>query len=356
MEIYLVGGAVRDTLLGLTPKDKDYVVVGATPQQMLEQGYLQVGADFPVFLHPQTNEEYALARTERKSGHGYQGFTVWSAPDVTLEQDLQRRDLTINSMAMDGQGRVTDPYGGLQDLRQRVLRHTSEAFGEDPLRILRIARFLAKLGPDWRIAETTWELMHQMVQSGELDHLTPERVWVELGKGLMTQHPQRMFEVLDALDAWKCSSLAPYPLRWGNLQDSPRPEAFANASLTVRFALFFAVEPGRHSAIPARAAQVSSALTALMRDQALHGGFFHRPAAERLALLEQIDAVRQRDRLVEVLQAFSVVHPVNAASIGKDALKLQELKVGDVLAARKPKPADIPALVTELRLQALQKA
>src|SRR3990170_6010589 len=177
MKIYLVGGAVRDKLLGLPVKDRDYVVVGGTPDEMVAKGFKPVGADFPVFLHPVTKEEYALARTERKSGHGYKGFKVYSAPDVTLEDDLRRRDLTINAIAEDDQGRIIDPFGGAEDLRRGVLRHVSPAFSEDPLRILRVARFAARFaGRGFRVAPETNELMRKIVKSGEVDHLVAERV------------------------------------------------------------------------------------------------------------------------------------------------------------------------------------
>ncbi|EEB1957072.1 multifunctional CCA addition/repair protein [Salmonella enterica] len=197
MKIYLVGGAVRDALLGLPVKDKDWVVVGATPQEMLDAGYQQVGRDFPVFLHPQTHEEYALARTERKSGSGYTGFTCYAAPDVTLEADLQRRDLTINALARDGDGQIIDPYHGRRDLEARLLRHVSPAFGEDPLRVLRVARFAARYAHlSFRIADETLALMREMTAAGELEHLTPERVWKETENALTTRNPQVYFQVL----------------------------------------------------------------------------------------------------------------------------------------------------------------
>lgn len=202
MKQYLVGGVVRDELLGLPVKDRDWVVVGATPQQMLDAGYKQVGADFPVFLHPDTNEEYALARTERKQGHGYHGFTVHAAPDVTLEADLERRDLTINAMARSVEGAVIDPFGGQEDLRAGLLRHVSSAFSEDPLRILRTARFAARFAPlGFRVAEDTMALMQRMVTEGEADHLVAERVWQETRRALHEQAPAVYFEVLDACGA-----------------------------------------------------------------------------------------------------------------------------------------------------------
>ena len=213
MQIYMVGGAVRDRLLGLPVQDHDWVVVGATPEQMVAQGYLPVGKDFPVFLHPDSREEYALARTERKSGRGYKGFTVFTSPDVTLEEDLARRDLTINSIAacadwtsaggqLGSKVDLIDPFGGQRDLQAKVLRHVTDAFREDPVRILRLARFAARFH-DFSIAPETMALLREMVADGEADHLVPERVWQELSRGLMEAHPARMFEVLR-----ECGALA----------------------------------------------------------------------------------------------------------------------------------------------------
>ena len=213
MQIYMVGGAVRDRLLGLPVQDHDWVVVGATPEQMVAQGYLPVGKDFPVFLHPDSREEYALARTERKSGRGYKGFTVFTSPDVTLEEDLARRDLTINSIAacadwtsaggkLGSKVDLIDPFGGQRDLQAKVLRHVTDAFREDPVRILRLARFAARFH-DFSIAPETMALLREMVADGEADHLVPERVWQELSRGLMEAHPARMFDVLR-----ECGALA----------------------------------------------------------------------------------------------------------------------------------------------------
>ncbi|HHC72777.1 MAG TPA: multifunctional CCA addition/repair protein [Thiotrichales bacterium] len=203
MKTYLVGGAVRDRLLELEPEERDWVVVGATAEEMKALGFRQVGREFPVFLHPETGEEYALARTERKKGHGYHGFEVHAAPDVTLEEDLRRRDLTINAMAMDPEsGEIIDPWGGREDLRQGRLRHVSPAFVEDPVRILRVARFAARFAPwGFRVAHSTHRLMKQMVESGEVDHLVPERVWAETEKALGEPAPERFFEVLRACGA-----------------------------------------------------------------------------------------------------------------------------------------------------------
>ncbi|KKC98140.1 multifunctional CCA addition/repair protein [Photobacterium halotolerans] len=197
MDIYLVGGAVRDKLLGLPVKDKDWVVVGTTPQHMLDQGFSQVGSDFPVFLHPKTKEEYALARTERKSGKGYTGFECYAAPDVTLEQDLMRRDLTINAIAEAQDGTLFDPYQGQQDIEKRQLRHVSQAFVEDPLRVLRVARFAARFAPQgFTVAPETLALMQEMVADGELEALTPERVWQEWERALHTERPDIFLTVL----------------------------------------------------------------------------------------------------------------------------------------------------------------
>ena len=202
MRTYLVGGAVRDRLLGLPIKEHDYVVVGATAADLLAQGYLQVGKDFPVFLHPQTKAEYALARTERKTAPGYRGFAVHADPDVTLEEDLLRRDLTINALAQDEAGGLIDPYGGLADLEARVLRHVSPAFAEDPVRILRVARFAARFADlGFSLAPETLELMRAMVAAGEVDALVPERVWAELAKALGEATPSRFFETLRACGA-----------------------------------------------------------------------------------------------------------------------------------------------------------
>ena len=202
MEIYVVGGAVRDALLGLEVRDRDYVVVGATPEQMVAQGFRPVGKDFPVFLHPRTQEEYALARTERKSAPGYRGFVVHAAPDVTLEQDLLRRDLTINAIAQATDGTLFDPHGGQADLQRKIFRHVSDAFQEDPVRILRLARFAARFD-GFTVAPDTLELMRSMVAAGEVDALVPERVWQEVARGLMEARPSRMLAVLR-----ECGALA----------------------------------------------------------------------------------------------------------------------------------------------------
>jgi len=202
LKTYLVGGAVRDALLGLSGSDRDWVVVGSTPEAMVQAGFTPVGKDFPVFLHPRTHEEYALARTERKTAPGYKGFVVHASPEVTLEEDLARRDLSINAIAQADDGRLIDPYGGQEDLQHKVLRHVTDAFREDPVRILRVARFAARF-PEFKVAEQTIALMQAMVAAGEVDALVSERVWQELSKGLMATQPSRMLQVLRDCGALK---------------------------------------------------------------------------------------------------------------------------------------------------------
>lgn len=218
MKTYIVGGAVRDELLGYAVKDKDYVVVGSTPEQMVAAGFKPVGKDFPVFLHPDTHDEYALARTERKTAKGYKGFSIHASPEVTLEEDLARRDLTINAIAKSDDGQLIDPFNGLSDIQSRTLRHISNAFAEDPVRILRAARFSARLTA-FNLAPETLALMRQMVDDGEVDALVAERVWQELAKGLMESKPSRMFEMLRA-----CGALRKILPELDSLWGVPQPE------------------------------------------------------------------------------------------------------------------------------------
>ncbi len=247
MKIYSVGGAVRDELLGLPVKDRDYVVVGATPEEMVKQGYQPVGKDFPVFLHPQTKQEYALARTERKTAPGYKGFVIHAAPDVTLEQDLARRDFTINAIAKDETGKLIDPFNGATDLKTGVLRHVGDAFAEDPVRILRAARFAARFG--FAIAPETLMLMHRMVEKGEADALVPERVWQEFARGLMEKMPLRMLGML--IECGALARIAPELDAQLENENTPYPSlaaldaaAQANAPLEVCFAVLLrALDP-----------------------------------------------------------------------------------------------------------------
>jgi tRNA nucleotidyltransferase (CCA-adding enzyme) len=339
MKTYIVGGAVRDRLLGLPVADRDYVVVGATPDEMVALGYQPVGRDFPVFLHPVTHEEYALARTERKSGHGYKGFKVYATPEVTLEEDLLRRDLTVNAIAEDETGALIDPYGGQRDLIARIFRHVSAAFAEDPVRILRVARFAARFA-DFSVAPETNALMRQMVDSGEVDALVPERVWQEVARGLMEGRPSRMFQVLR--DCGALARLFPEIDRLFGVPQPPEhhPEVDTGAhimlvidwaarqglSLPVRFAalthdLGKGVTPPelwpKHHGHEAKSVELVRALSerirvpADCRDLAVavardHGNV-HRAQELRpgtlVELLERVDAFRRPDRFEEFLQA-----------------------------------------------------
>ena len=340
MRCYVVGGAVRDALLGLPVNDHDWVVVGSTPEAMVAAGYTPVGRDFPVFLHPQTHEEYALARTERKSGRGYQGFVVLAAPEVTLEQDLARRDLTINAIAQDpATGALTDPFNGQQDLQDKVLRHVSQAFVEDPVRLLRLARLAARF-PQFSIAPETQALLAHMVDDGEIDHLVPERVWQELSRGLMESRPDRMLTVLRGCGA--LSRLLPEVDKlWGVPQPAEHhPEidtgvhllmvlrcaAQLNAPLAVRYAALChdlgkgstpPAEWPRHIAHESRSAKLAAQMSerwkvpADCRELAVltareHGNV-HRSgtldAAATVRLLDRCDAWRRPERFAGLLLA-----------------------------------------------------
>jgi len=403
MKAYVVGGSVRDSLLGIASGDRDWVVVGATPEQMVELGFRPVGADFPVFLHPETSEEYALARTERKISRGYQGFEVAASPDVTLEQDLRRRDLTINAMARDDDGTLIDPWQGRRDLEAKILRHVSPAFAEDPVRILRIARFAARFD-DFTIATETEGMLADMVARGEADALVPERVWRELSRGLMERHPSRMFEVLR-----RCGALArilPEVDRlWGVPQRAEfHPEvdtgvhlmmvldmaARLGASLEVRYAclchdLGKGTTPAdvlpRHIGHEQRSARAARALGDRLRVSvacreladvvAREHGNVHRSAgfgpAALLRLLERCDALRRPGRFADallacecdargragleeapypprprLLHALEVVTAVDAAAVAAEALACGQSGPG------------IGEAIRSARLQALQ--
>jgi tRNA nucleotidyltransferase (CCA-adding enzyme) len=348
-QVYLVGGAVRDALLGLPVQDRDWVVVGSTPEAMLAAGFVAVGRDFPVFLHPQTHEEYALARTERKTAQGYRGFAVHAHPDVTLEEDLARRDLTINSIAapaysMGARGQfytesVVDPHGGRADLSQRVLRHVTPAFREDPVRILRLARFAARF-TDFTVAPETTALMQAMVDDGEVDHLVPERVWQELAKGLMEAQPSRMFEVLRSCGA--LARLLPELDRLWGVPQSPEHHPEVDTGIHVMMVLDRAAELGaplavryaclghdlgkgttpadvlpRHIGHEERSARLLKTLAQRLRVPndcaeladvvAREHGNLHRSASLNAAaivrLLERCDAFRKPERFAQVLLA-----------------------------------------------------
>lgn len=305
MQLYVVGGAVRDELLGLSATDRDWVAVGATPQQLLDLGYKPVGKDFPVFLDPATGEEVALARTERKVGLGYHGFTFHAAPTVTLEEDLARRDLTINAIARAADGTLVDPCGGQADLRARVLRHVSPAFVEDPVRLLRVARFASRF-TDFSIAPETQVLLRQMVDQGEVDALVPERVWQELQRGLMSEDPARLLAVLrstgalarlaPALDAAPAEQQAavlrrcaqcgePLPVRWACLVRT-LPSAVEAQAL------------GAQWRVPSDCLQLADLL------HRTHAALLNSPSAEAVVtLFDQADAWRRADRFALLLRA-----------------------------------------------------
>ena len=344
MKTYVVGGAVRDELLGLPVQDRDHVVVGATPEEMTAAGFRPVGRDFPVFLHPQTHEEYALARTERKSGRGYRGFTVHSAPDVTLEDDLRRRDLTINAMAKAEDGSLIDPFGGEKDLREGVLRHVSEAFAEDPVRILRVARFAARFG--FRIADETLHLMKQMVACGEADFLVAERVWQEFAKGLAEKHPQRMFEVLER------SGLRPKLLP----ELESIPESFSG-SLPVRFGLLaWPLSEAEASSLCARLRvpnDVRDLALAASRNRERLRAARSASAAKLLELLKRADAFRRPERLRELLQVAKMAEPeIDASRLERALSAAAEIDAG-AIADGAARASEIPKLIDEARLRAI---
>ena len=302
MKIYRVGGAVRDALLGLPVRDHDWVVVGATPEALAAEGYLPVGKDFPVFLHPTTREEYALARTERKTAQGYHGFAVHAAPDVTLEDDLARRDLTINAIAQDADGVLTDPYGGQRDIAARVLRHVTSAFAEDPVRILRVARFAARF-TDFSVAPETMQLMRDMVAAGEVDALVPERVWQELARGLKERQPSRMFEVLRACGALQ--KLLPEVDASPPLMRVLDIAAQMEAPLPVRFACLahaLSHELGKglyqRLRVPTDCREIAD-VVAREHGNIQHSAEFNATALVRL--LERCDAFRKPQRFADIL-------------------------------------------------------
>ena len=352
MDIYIVGGAVRDTLLGHVPKDRDYVVVGSSADEMLAGGFRQVGKDFPVFLHPETQDEYALARTERKSGHGYGGFTV-NTEAVTLEEDLSRRDITINSMAMTPEGELVDPFGGAKDLADKTIRHTTLAFCEDPLRILRVARFLARFGPQWRIASETEELIHKMVTAGEADFLVPERVWIELEKGLMEPYPVLMLQTLVRFGLVRRPPFAEYNQANACYFEQLQAASAAGEALEVRFALAFSrlwtTEEAKESRIPALAREVSAIVCRLSEMVASAGDA---TPELLLKLLMAADALRQKERFKLVSQAFGFLSPQWATRLQSAQQKVLSVNTTDVV---KPglKGPEIQERIREARLSAL---
>lgn len=299
MEIYLVGGAVRDLLLNKPSQDRDWVVVGGSPREMLDRGYLQVGADFPVFLDPATDEEYALARQERKAGVGYHGF-VTETEGVTLEDDLSRRDLTINAMAMSSDDVLIDPFNGQADLQNRVLRHVGPAFEEDPVRILRLLRFLARFGPTWTIARETRALVRSMVGRGVAGQLVAERVWKEVSRGLMEPHPELMLQGLRSFGLLQEPCFAAYASAHCNAESWLRSAASAQAPLELRFALAF---PQASSAPPLGIPRPAWRLAKLLKTTE---GRQPRTADDWLHLMVDADAFRESSLWESLLFAWQV--------------------------------------------------
>jgi len=337
---------VRDELLGLPVKERDYVVVGSTPEEMEKLGYKPVGKDFPVFLHPKTHEEYALARTERKSGRGYKGFTVHAAPDVTLEDDLRRRDLTINAMAKGEDGAIVDPFGGRKDLENKILRHVSDAFAEDPVRILRIARFAARFG--FEVAKETMALMKRMVESGETDYLVPERVWQEFAKGLTEREPQRMVDVLEA------SGLRPKLL----------PEITGIVKLEGTLAQRFAqlAWPLKESEVEALCNRLKVpnevrelALLGARNRVALRASRMATPQA-LLELLKRTDAFRRPDRFQDLLAVARRDAPVIDTSRLESSLQAARAVDAGAIAAKAGSPQETASKIDEARIEAISRA
>ena len=346
MKAYLVGGAVRDELLGLPVNERDYVVVGSTPEEMERAGYKPVGKDFPVFLHPVTHEEYALARTERKSGRGYKGFTVQASPEVTLEDDLRRRDLTINAMAKAEDGTIVDPFGGRRDLEKKILRHVSEAFAEDPVRILRVARFAARFG--FEVAAETMALMKRMVDSGETDYLVPERVWQEFAKGLTEREPQRMIDVLEA--SGLNQKLLP------EIRSVPRLEG----TLAQRFAQL--AWPLKESEVEALAGRLKVpaevrelALLGARNRMALRASRTATPQA-LLELLKRTDAFRRPDRFQDLLAVARRDAPIIDTSRLETALAAAKAVDAGAIAAKAGSPQETARKLDEARIEAIARA
>lgn len=351
LQVYVVGGAVRDDLLGLPAGDHDWVVVGATPADMEARGFIPVGGDFPVFLHPRSKEEYALARTERKSGRGYKGFTFYTGTDVTLEDDLRRRDLTINAIARRADGTLVDPCGGLADLQARVLRHVAAAFSEDPVRLLRLARFAARF-PDFSVAPETMERARELVESGEVDALVAERIWQEVAKGLMAGQPARMFEVL-----METGALARVMPQFHYTQQIGEELADASARglpLAARYAILCRLTAdsdalSRHIRAPSECA----AYAVLLRDLLDGLDAADADADAALALMERCDVMRKPERFIDLLEAASCVRELDRAAWERRTQAMRGVDAGAVARSCDDR-SRIPEAVRAARLQALR--
>lgn len=349
MDIYLVGGAVRDELLGIPFHENDWVVVGSSPEEMVALDYQPVGKDFPVFLHPETHEEYALARKEKKIGRGYKGFTFYTDPNITLEEDLSRRDLTINAMAKDDTGKIIDPYNGQHDLKQKVLRHVSTAFSEDPVRLLRVARFAAKL-PDFSIDPSTKDFMRAMVNNGEINALTPERVWKECERALCEKQPLRFFEVLG--DVGALSILFP-DLKLDNLKIklSSQDSVINFALLTNKLDVGAIKKLCKHYRIPKQYAQLA--------EQTSHWKFFYETqgnasAEDFLEFIKKSDALRRPERFAKLMSTLNILHPnVNDEKINAIINALKNINI-ESLQQQDLKGSDFANALQELQLNAIK--
>ncbi|MEF2268950.1 multifunctional CCA tRNA nucleotidyl transferase/2'3'-cyclic phosphodiesterase/2'nucleotidase/phosphatase [Janthinobacterium sp. LS2A] len=363
MKIYTVGGAVRDQLLGLPVKDHDHVVVGATPDDMLRRGFRPVGKDFPVFLHPKTQEEYALARTERKTAPGYRGFVFHTAPDVTLEDDLVRRDLTINAIAQAEDGSLTDPFGGIDDIQNKVFRHVSDAFGEDPVRILRLARFAARFDT-FTVAPATMALMRQMVLDGEVDALVAERVWQEVAKGLMEARPSRMLTVLH-----ECGALArilPELAINDHLLRVIDRAAGAGHALCVRFAVLMLAVPLEQINVLSERLRVPNDCRELAvmaaREQAVVAGALDLSAEAIVSLCERCDGLRKPQRFVQMLDAIGCDVQAQGHAFPQSAwlqamlAAVRGVDAGALAQACAQEPKRIPEVIHAARVEAVTNA
>ncbi|MBY0237770.1 MAG: multifunctional CCA addition/repair protein [Burkholderiaceae bacterium] len=365
MQTYVVGGAVRDELLGLPVQDHDHVVVGATPEDMVRQGYRPVGKDFPVFLHPHTHEEYALARTERKTAPGYKGFVFHTSPDVTLEQDLVRRDLTVNAIAKAADGALIDPFNGRADLAARVFRHVSAAFAEDPVRILRVARFAARYG-DFKVAPETNALMRQMVEHGEADALVAERVWQEVSRGLMEAAPSRMFDVLR--DCGALARILPECDAGPRAMQVIDAAARCGLDLPVRFAALLRGLGGSAPALQALdqlckrlrvPAECRDLAVMVAREQDCVDGALALDPGAIVKLLERCDGFRKPARFSQLLLASQACadgpYPPRA-HLEAALAAARAVNAGDIAQACADQPQQIPTKVHQARVAAVREA
>lgn len=372
LDVYVVGGAVRDQLLGQPAGDRDWVVVGSRPEDMTARGFLPVGGDFPVFLHPVTKEEYALARTERKSGRGYKGFTFYTGTDVTLEEDLRRRDLTVNAIAQAPDGSLVDPWNGQRDIQQRVLRHVGEAFAEDPVRLLRLARFAARFG-DFTIAPETMDLCRRLVAEGEVDALVPERVWREVAKGLQTQSPARMFDVLQQAGALE--RVMPGLVVDEEIARQLNTAVEQGLNLPQRFALLCRKSPdpqaiARHVKAPTECIDYARLLPTLVAalEQINSATPAEGDAAQSnvqksvdtdcaetwMSLIETHDGLRKPDRFMQLLEAAQCVLSVDTQAWRRRLDAVLAVDAGAIARSVASKPETIKAAVRAARVEALR--